>query len=129
MSKETNKAISLKDLAEGESVIGYVKDLFKVPKSLTPDIENIALVTKEGTEITVWASGTLKYFRERMEQKNAPLGVLCKITRVSKPATVKATSKQKYFAEIGFNLADINPAVVGQRSNSKGAVDSEGFEF
>ncbi len=110
----TRKQISLKDMKEGDSVIGYVKDLFKAPKSLTPDSENIALVQKDGTEITVWASGDLKYFREKMERAGVSLGVLTKITRTARRANVKATSKQKYFADVKFNPADtVDPSTIG----------------
>ena len=47
MSTNNSKAIALRDLKVGESVVGYVAKLFKAPNSKTPDVENIALVTKD----------------------------------------------------------------------------------
>lgn len=126
-----SKAIALRDMEIGASVIGYVKDLFKVSTSKTPDVENIALIQKDGTELVVWASGTLRYFRERMTQKGADLGTLCKITRVERPANAKSKD-QKYFAEIGFNLSDkksVEEMGEGSGRNGKGRTDADGFEF
>lgn len=124
----TRKAIRVSDLAIGESVIGYVKDLFKVANSKTPDVENISLETEEGQEITVWASGSLRYFRERMTEKKADLGVLCKITRIDRPATAKSKD-QKTWCDIGFNLSKTREFSASSSRSGAGRVDGDGFEF
>lgn len=118
---------SLKTMAVGESVVGYIKGFIKAPKSSTPDQEHPVLVTQDGKELVFWASGDVTYIRERMSENNVDLGVLCKITKEDKPAEYKG--RKKYFAKIGFKRDDVKPEIVNSTSNRGGGTDADGFEF
>lgn len=110
MSEIKSRQIKPEDLKIGESVIGYLAQYFKNPKSqFNKDTENLVLVTPNKEKVTVWAAGDLVYMRERATQKgldNGGLGVLVKITRIEKPATAKPKSRQKYFFNIAFKPSD-----------------------
>lgn len=133
MSNETRKAIGLKDMKVGEKIEGYIKGFFKNPKGLTPDVENLVLVEKStGKEVTVWASGTLNYMRDRMSKAGVSEGVLTRITRIERPESTKKGSKQKYFAEILFNKKDVKPIEELERASSgsrSAKVDGDFSEF
>ena len=130
MSNGTKTQIKPQDWKVGQSVVGYVKALFKNPKSqYNPDVENIELVQKDGTVVTIWAGGDLNYFRERMTQKGADLGVLCKIER-TEPRLGKngKPSRQKYFFNMGFNINDTK-SIEELGGNDRMTTDDQGFEY
>lgn len=121
-----NRSTSLKDMKVGESVVGYILGFFKAKNSKSPDVNNLILRLKDSNEeIAMFASGTLRYFEDRMEQKGAALGTLVKITRIDRPANSKVEN-QKYFADIGFKLDDVLPETELKKA---GRSDKDGFEF
>lgn len=127
METKSNTSKSLKTMAVGESVVGYITNFIKAPKSSTPDQEHPILRTKDGKEIVFWANGDVTYIKERMSENNVGLGVLCKITKEDKPANYKG--RKKYFAKIGFKKDDVLTDLNSAGGGRSGGVDSDGFEF
>lgn len=125
MSEQSNKSTSLKNMAVGESVVGYIKGFIKAAQSKNPTQEHPVLVKPDGTELVFWASGDVSYLKERMAEKEVPIGVLCKITREDKPKGYKG--RKNYFATIAFKRDDVRTDLgsVGRASGTT----ADGFDF